>query len=364
MSIAITLDNLAGALVRSSYLGGGGPSLALPRFTPLCLGSTRPTRARYRESSASRLATPIAFMRASMSRSTPIFAADPPGGNRRRRMFAILAVCLAVGLGQGARAADKLRFAVGPLQPTPSETKQVYEPFFKYLAAQLGVDYSLEATNDWAGIAVALNSGQVDLAWMGPWGYVIAHHQGAGDVIATAKYDGKPVYHAIVIARPELKIANWPDDGKGLRMSFADVGSTSGWLIPTYWFKSRGIDPKTYFQYHEGATHAANEIAVANGQSDLATDYDRNRTAMIERGAITAQATEIVWTSADLPNDAIAVRTGLDPALAKKIQVILVGITDTQAKEVLPKHYTGFIASTDAYYRPIEDAGKAVGALK
>jgi len=47
-------------------------------------------------------------------------------------------------------------------------------------------------------------------------------------------------------------------------MSFADVGSTSGWLIPTNWFKSQGIDPKTYFQYTEGATHAANEIAVAN----------------------------------------------------------------------------------------------------
>jgi len=285
---------------------------------------------------------------------------------RRRPLVAaaVLAVCLAAALSPAARAADKLRFAVGPLQPTPTETKKAYDPFFKYLAAQLGVDYSLEATTDWAGIAVALNSGQVDLAWMGPWGYVIAHHQGAGDVVATAKYDGKPVYHAIVIARPDLKIAKWPDDGKGLRMSFADVGSTSGWLIPTFWFKSHGIDPKTFFQYREGATHAANEIAVANGQSDLATDYDRNRTAMIERGAIGAQATKIVWTSDDLPNDAIAVRTGLDPALAKKVQAILAAITEAQAKDVLPKHYTGFVMATHASYRQIEEAGKAVGALK
>ena len=204
-----------------------------------------------------------------------------------------------------AHAADTLHFAVGPLQPTPGETKKAFDPFFKHLAEQLGVTYTLEATTDWAGIAVALASGQVDVAWMGPWGYVIAHHQGAGDAIATAKYDGKPVYHAIVIARPDLEIKKWPDDGKGLRISFADVGSTSGWLIPTFWFKSRGLDPKTYFQYHEGATHAANEIAVANGQTDLATDFDRNRTAMIESGAISPQATKIVWTSDDLPNDAI-----------------------------------------------------------
>jgi phosphonate transport system substrate-binding protein len=282
----------------------------------------------------------------------------------RPRLAGILAIGLAATFAQEVRAADKLRFAVGPLQPTSTETKKAYDPFFKYLAEQLGADYTLEATTDWAGIAVALSSGQVDVAWMGPWGYVIAHHQGAGDAIATAKYDGKPVYHAIVIARPDLKIEKWPDDAKGLTISFADVGSTSGWLIPTFWFRSHNLDPKTYFQYHEGATHAANEIAVANGQSDLATDFDRNRTAMIESGAISPQATKIVWTSDDLPNDAIAVRTGFDPGMAKKVQDILVAITDTQAKDILPKHYTGFVAASDANYRVIEDAGKAVGALK
>lgn len=282
----------------------------------------------------------------------------------RRGLAGILVIGLAAAFAQEVRAADKLRFAVGPLQPTPTETKKAYDPFFKYLADQLGADYTLEATTDWAGIAVALSSGQVDVAWMGPWGYVIAHHQGAGDAIATAKYDGKPVYHAIVIARPDLKIEKWPDDAKGRTISFADVGSTSGWLIPTFWFKSHNLDPKTYFQYHEGATHAANEIAVANGQSDLATDFDRNRTAMIESGAISPQATKIVWTSDDLPNDAIAVRTGFDPGMAKKVQEILVAITDTQAKDILPKHYTGFVAASDANYRVIADAGKAVGALK
>jgi len=299
------------------------------------------------------------------------FSRDPSAIACHRRQIglpamalAYLALLLQPGLDHAAYAADKLRFAVGPLQPTPTETKKTYDPFFRYLAGQLGVDYTLEATTDWAGIAVALSSGQVDVAWMGPWGYVIAHNQGAGDVIATAKYDGKPVYHAIVIARPDLEIKKWPDDGKGLRMSFADVGSTSGWLIPTFWFKSRGLDPKTYFQYHEGSTHPANEIAVANGQSDLATDFDRNRTAMIENGAVSPTATKIVWTSDDLPNDAIAVRAGLDPAMAQKIQAILVGITDEQAKVILPRHYTGFIASSDANYKVIRDAGLAVGALK
>jgi len=114
-----------------------------------------------------------------------------------------------------AQAADTVHFAVGPLQPTPGETKKAFDPFFKHLAEQLGIAYTLEATTDWAGIAVALASGQVDVAWMGPWGYVIAHNQGAGDAVATAKYDGKPVYHAIVIARPDSGSANGPMTAKG-----------------------------------------------------------------------------------------------------------------------------------------------------
>lgn len=263
-----------------------------------------------------------------------------------------------------AAVPGKLRFGVGPLQPTPEESKKAFDPFFKHLATQVGAEYDLIATTDWAGISVALANGQVDVAWMGPWGYVLAHADSGAQAIATVKYDGKPIYHAIVVGRPDLQINTWPDDAKGLRISFADVGSTSGWLIPTAWFKAKGIDPKTYFQYSDGATHAANELAVANSQVDLATDFDRNRNAMIESGKLDGQATKIVWTSDPLPNDAIAVRKDFDPALTKRIQEILLGINEEQAKTIMPKHYTGFISATHANYKMIEDAGVAVGRLK
>ncbi|HLJ64259.1 MAG TPA: PhnD/SsuA/transferrin family substrate-binding protein, partial [Stellaceae bacterium] len=143
----------------------------------------------------------------------------------------------------GALAAEKMHFVVSPLLPSASDTKAAYEPFFKYVAGKLGVDYTLDVATDFAGVALALASGQADIAWMGPWGYVLAHDKEPVEAVATAKYDGKPVYHAIIVARPDLDIKHWPEDGKGLRISFADTGSTSGWLIPTYWLKSRGIDP-------------------------------------------------------------------------------------------------------------------------
>jgi len=261
-------------------------------------------------------------------------------------------------------AQEKLRFAVGPFQPTPGDTKRVYEPFFKHLAEKLGRDFDLVVTTDWAGIAVALATGQADVAWMGPWGYVLAHNEGGAEAIATVKYDGKPTYHSIIVARPDATIEKWPDDAKGLRLSLADVGSTSGWLIPTHWFKTQGIDPKTYFQYRDGASHAAQVISVINGQVDLASDFDRNLNAQIDRGAVKPDQVRIVWKSEPLPNDPLVVRKGFDPALTAKIKEIVTAITEGQAKAIMPPRYTGWVDGSHASYKLIEDAGIAVGKIK
>lgn len=120
---------------------------------------------------------------------------------------------------------------------------KAYGPVFAYLAKQLGAHFELKATTDWAGMAVAMGSGQLDIAWMGPWGYVIADNATGCRAIATAKYDEKPIYYAIIIGRPDLQVKVFPDDTKGRSMSFADVGSTSGWLIPTYY--AQGLEDRS-----------------------------------------------------------------------------------------------------------------------
>ena len=259
----------------------------------------------------------------------------------------------------------KLRFGVGPLLALAEDTKKAYTPIFAHLAKQLGADFDLVATTDWAGMAVAMGSGNLDVAWMGPWGYILAHAASGCQAVATVKYDEKPIYHAIIIARPDLAVSKFPDDTKGRSISFADLGSTSGWLIPTYYSKEVWkIDPKTFWKYSEGASHPANEIAVGAGQVDMATDYDRNRNAMIESGKVKADSNKIIWTSAPLPNDAIALPKGASRELMTQVQKILTSITVEQAKPLLPNHYTGFVANTHAGYKSIEDAGIAVGRIK
>jgi phosphonate transport system substrate-binding protein len=260
----------------------------------------------------------------------------------------------------------KLRFGVGPFLPTPEDTRKTYAPFFAYLARELGAaDHELAVTTDWAGLAVAMGSGNLDIAWMGPWGYVLANAASDCRAIATVKYDDKPTYQAIVVARPELRIAKFPDDTRGLSISFADSGSTSGWLIPHYYAKEVWkIDPRTFWRYTEGASHPANEIAVASGQVDLSTDYDRNRNAMISAGRIKAESSSVVWTSDPLPNDALAVARDFPADLVERAQKALRSITPSMATTLMPPRYTGFVTATHASYAMIERAGVLLGRLK
>ncbi len=293
------------------------------------------------------------------------------GGSRRRFLLGTTGIAAASLASPAlfspalAQAKKKLRFGVGPLMPSADDTRKAYMPVFAHLAKELGVDYDLVATTDWAGMAVAMGSGQLDVAWMGPWGYIIANNATGCQAVATVKYDDKPTYQAIIVAKPDLQVAKFPDDTKGKSMSFADVGSTSGWLIPTYYAKEVWkIDPRTFWKYSEGATHPANEMAVSSGQVDLATDFDRQRNAMIAAGRIKETSNKIVWTSDPLPNDAIAIPAAQAKELGPQVQKILTAITPEQAKTLLPARYTGFVPATHASYDMIEKAGIAVGKIK
>jgi phosphonate transport system substrate-binding protein len=287
-----------------------------------------------------------------------------------RRSFISIAGSLALGqlatFNVARGQSRKLRFGVGPYLPTTEDTRKSFTPIFAHLAKAVGAaGFDLAVTTDWAGLAVAMGSGQLDCAWMGPWGYVIANNATDCQAVATAKYDEKPTYHAIIVARPDLKLSRFPADTKGRSISFADVGSTSGWLIPSYYAREIWkIDPRSFWKYSEGASHPANEIAVQAGHVDLATDYDRNRNAMIEAGRVRPEASRIVWESDPLPNDAIAVPKSASPAFRSDVQKALFSIRPDEAGALLPRHYTGFVPATHETYRMIETAGLVLGRIK
>ncbi len=268
-------------------------------------------------------------------------------------------------------ALARLKVGVAPYFPTQAENRKQFQPLADELGKVAGAPDELVLADDWVGISEALRAGTLDVAWLGPWGYVLAHHgEPKLRAIATVKYKGKPTYQAVLMARADAPF-NTLDEaieqskkGPKLKLSLADVGSTSGWLVPQAEFKRRDLDPKAVFDYHEGASHAAQAIGVISGSADLASDYDRNLDVLAASGKLDRSKIKIIWTSEPLPNDPIVVRGDFPGATAKKLQEALEGLTPEQAEKLLPKNYTGFVATDGSNYRPIEDAGKLVGKLK
>jgi phosphonate transport system substrate-binding protein len=288
----------------------------------------------------------------------------------RRQLLLRSAAVTATALGAPAvlRAQGRrplLKVGLGPQQPTQADTKRVWEPVYKLVCDQIGADLELTVANDWAGISVALASQQIDVAQMGPWGYVLAKQKGDAQAVAMLLIQGRNHYRAIVVARPGLEVKRFPEDAKGLSMQMLDVGSTSGWLVPTHFMRARGIDPKTHFgRYAEGASAAAAQMATAGGPVDLATGWDTHRNTMIRNGQLKPDANRVVWESEPLPNEPVVVRRGFDPQLAQRLQAALAAIPEAQAREMLPWPYTGFVPTTHEPYAKLEAMGREVGVLK
>lgn len=294
--------------------------------------------------------------------------------NFRRRPILFAALLLAscgCGPSESSSRETTLRCGVGPYFPTPGENRTHFDPLFQEMARQVGRNAEVTVADDWIGIAEALRSGTLDVAWLGPWGFVLARLADPSlEAIATVKYRDRPTYHAVLVARADAPFDTLDDAvaqsrrGPRLKLSLADVGSTSGWLIPRAEFQRRSVELKEVFDYSEGASHAAQAVAVLVGQTDVASDYDRNLDVLADARRIDRAKLKVIWQSDPLPNDPIVVRGGLPADIKQKLQAWLVGLSPEEAALRLPKNYTGFVASDGSNYAVIEAAGKSVGRLK
>lgn len=291
----------------------------------------------------------------------------------RRSLAGATAAVLALPLWLSPAHAQgtPLTFGVGMFQPDREKNDATYRPLAQHLASRLGRPVQLRTVDSWEGLAKSLANGETDIALMGPWGYVLANHFSDAQVVSTILYQGKPEYFALIVTHPDSGLQSIGDlfgpKGKGRTFAFGDKGSTSGYLIPWHFFMQQGVDPEKHFSRVIYTKHQAIQTQVTAGQLDAGADYNRNRTAMIDQGLIKAERSKIIWQSAPLPNDAVAVSAALfkDKAFVKKLQDALADVGPLLAAQpqLLPANYTGFVATDNAFYKPVRDAGLATGSL-
>jgi phosphonate transport system substrate-binding protein len=265
---------------------------------------------------------------------------------------------LALSTGQ-VWAKDKLTIGLIPSEDSQAmieSSKQVLDD----LQAKIGMPVVPFVATDYNGIIEALRSGKLDVAYLGPFSYVLA--TSVADVeafsVAVTKKTGQSAYKSVILARKDSAIHTLADL-KGHTFAFVDPSSASGHLFPKAGLEQAGFVPDTLFKrVIFSGSHDASILAVENKKVDAAAVADRIFASAVAKGVVKQDDFEIVWSSRPIPESPMVWRKALDPELKKKVADALASIKDVPWGDqgVL----NGFQPTTDASYDVVRETAKVL----
>ena len=278
---------------------------------------------------------------------------------RLRRGLLTLTLAAIGAAAMPALAAPPLTIGLIPAEDSQAmieSSRQVLDS----LQQQLGMPVKPFVATDYNGVIEALRSKKLDVAYLGPFSYVLANQVAGVEAFAVAvtKKTGQSAYKSVIIARKDSGLARTADL-KGRTFAFVDPTSASGHLFPKAGLLQGGYDPETFFsRVIFSGSHDASILAVANKKVDAAAVADRILASAIAKGQVKADELEIVWSSNPIPESPMVWRKDLDPALKAKIAKALANVKDLPWGDqgVL----NGFAPTNDAAYDVVRDTAKAL----
>jgi phosphonate transport system substrate-binding protein len=246
------------------------------------------------------------------------------------------------------------------------------EPLAQLLTNATNLQFKVSVPTSYTTVIEAMGSNQVDVGWLAPFAYVLAHDKNQSQVILASVRQGSKTYRSQIVVRADSGI-NSVEELRGKKFAFVDPASASGFLFPNAMLATKGIDYKTFFSDTIFAGgHDKVIIAVYNKQVDGGATFGNS----IDTGPPTDARTLVTSTLPDvmtaikpigqtdpIPNDTVSVRRGLDDNLTKLIKDGLLYVQSTaDGKKVLRDLYNidGLAAADDKDYDSIRSAAKAL----
>lgn len=253
----------------------------------------------------------------------------------------------------------------------------VSEPFVEFMSDYIGIPVEASITQDYAGAITGLGSGQLDVAGLGPLGYVLAQQQYPDKVEAISKavrygsatYHGQIVTNDPSVCKTTPVIGAWKNvDGTpqiiegsattppdvvalqvgwtfgdnglepevlesgetvspgyaceadltsmiGKRIAAADAASTSGYLFPGLAAQNAGIDLDDDIDLFFAGGHSGVIQALYNGDADFGFSYDDARRTIRKENPDVGEKLIVIGISPEIPNDVIAVNSDMSQEL-------------------------------------------------
>ncbi|MBP2636853.1 MAG: phosphonate transporter substrate-binding protein [Firmicutes bacterium] len=292
----------------------------------------------------------------------------------KKRVGLFLGVCLLAlavvmaGCGGGAKntaqpAAPELKvLRVGAIPAEDAQkTRDAYKPLTTYLEKKTGLPVELFVATDYSGVIEAMRAGKLDIAYFGPFSYILAADKANAEAYAVESRKGSGTsYKSIVVTWPGSGIEKLADI-KGHTYAFVDPASTSGNLIPRSFYKKNNIDPDKDFKsvvYSGG--HDAAALAVKNHKVDAASMDDITYGNMKEKQLISDKDIKVIHQSDPIPGSVWAWRKDLPDKLKTSIKQAFLDVAkeDPAALSAYGGKVESYMEAKDADYNVIRETAK------
>jgi phosphonate transport system substrate-binding protein len=230
-----------------------------------------------------------------------------------------------------------LRYSYAPGVEEPQKQAIRLDLLKKYLSQRLNLPVELYKSSAGYGMVIeAMRAHKIDVATVGPFGYLIASEKAGAEVIVVSgkKSSGPGEYRgtiAVLRNSPLKTIDDLVAHSKELTFAFVDPASTSGFLVQRAFFQSIGLDPDTAFKKTMFSTnHIASAMTLTTGKVDAAAMMEVIPARLIERGVLKRGDIRFLWVSPPLPSSPIMIRKGFSEGFKREVQQALVDIPERE----------------------------------
>ncbi|MCS8610895.1 phosphate/phosphite/phosphonate ABC transporter substrate-binding protein [Lactobacillus helveticus] len=255
-----------------------------------------------------------------------------------------------------------------------NKTEAEAKPLGTLLQKQLHIPVHVTVSIDYSGLVEAMSSKKVDVGFMPPYSYMLAHKRGIADVLLQAErygYDepsGKMnhklmhKYRGMIVVKKGSKIKSWKDL-KGKKIAIGDPSSSSGYVYPIAELYKKGLNVTKDSKLVNITSDDQRVISVLNGDVDAAFVFSdaRDIVAKDDKRAMT-DVVPIYFTQW-IPNDTISVRKDMPKKfrvkLAKAFKNIAKSKKGKQIIESIYSHY-GYVDAKDSDFDGLRNYQKIV----
>jgi phosphonate transport system substrate-binding protein len=246
------------------------------------------------------------------------------------------------------------------------------KPIGDLLAQELGIPVEVSVPTSYAAVIEAMGANNVDIGWLAPLAYVLAHQKFEAQVILASVRQGSKTYRSQIITPADSTIRS-VSELRGKKFAFVDSASASGFLYPSALLRDNGVDPKRDLaETLNAGGHDKVVIAVYNKQVDAGATFGDS----VEGGPPTDARTLVLSTLPDvmekvkvlaktdpIPNDTVSVRRGLSADVVSRIRAGLIKVAASpEGKKALTDLYRidGLTEATDRDYDPVRKAAQVL----